>query len=84
MSIIMFLCIGLVAGWIASHLVEGHGYGAIADVLLGIAGAFIGGYIFDFFDIAAYGFLGNVAMSVVGAVVFLGLIRLFSRKVRRT
>lgn len=79
MSILVFLFIGLIAGWIAGHIVEGHGFGGIADMLIGIVGAFIGGYIFDVLNIATYGFWGNVAMSAVGAVVFLFFIRLISR-----
>ncbi len=79
MNIITFLLIGLISGWIASTLVEGRGAGAIRDIILGIIGAFLGGFVFSIIGIAAYGFWGNVLMSVVGAVVFLFLLRVFSR-----
>ena len=74
MNIITFLVVGLFAGWIAGNLVEGHGRGAIGNIVVGILGAFIGGFIFDFVGVHAYGFLGNVAMSAVGAVTLLVLL----------
>ena len=83
MNIITFILIGLCAGWIAGNLVDGHGRGAIGNIVIGILGAFLGGFIFDVVNVRAYGFWGNVAMSVVGAVtllVVLGVIYRPSRK----
>jgi len=79
MNIITFLIIGLIAGWLASTLVEGHGNGGLSDIVIGIIGAFFGGFIFNILGITYYGFWGNVGMSAVGAVAFLYLVRLFSR-----
>lgn len=76
MNLLIFLIIGLIAGWIASFLVKGHGSGTLMDIVLGIVGAVIGGYVFSYFDIGAYGFWGSVGMSVVGAVLFLTVVRL--------
>ena len=77
MSIIMFLLVGLIAGWIASNVMEGHGFGGVGDIIVGIIGAFVGGFIFDVFGVVTYGFWGNVAMSAIGAIVFLFLVGLF-------
>ena len=71
MDIITFLVIGLSAGWIASHLVDGHGRGAIGNLVIGILGAFVGGFIFDVLGVHAYGSLGRIAMSAIGAVTLL-------------
>ena len=60
MNIIIFLAVGLIAGWLASNLIEGRGYGGLGDIVVGVIGAFIGGFIFDLFGIVLHGFWGNV------------------------
>ena len=79
MSLITYLIIGLLAGWIASHLMEGRGFGLLGDIIIGIIGAFIGGYIFSWLGIAAGGFIGNLVMSAIGAIVLLFVVNLFRR-----
>ncbi len=72
MSIFAFIVVGILAGWIAGLIMRGHGFGMVADLIIGIIGAVIGGLIFDFLDITAYGFMGSLTMSVIGAVILLG------------
>ncbi len=79
MNIVAFLLVGLISGWIASLIVEGHGFGAIGDIIIGVIGAFVGGFVFDMLGVASYGFWGAVGMSLVGAVVFLFVVNLFGR-----
>lgn len=76
MDIIFFLLIGLLAGWISGSLVRGRGFGILGDIVIGVIGALIGGYLFRALSITAYGFLGSLIMATLGAVVFLLLIRL--------
>ena len=76
MDIIGFLLVGLVAGWIASHLMKGRGFGLIGNIVVGGIGALIGGFLFRMVGVVAYGTLGTIIMAVVGAVVFLFLISL--------
>ena len=78
MNIISFLLVGLIAGWIASSLVAGHGLGALRDIIVGIIGAFVGGFVFEILGVTIYGFWGAVGMSVVGAMVFLAMVRAFA------
>jgi uncharacterized membrane protein YeaQ/YmgE (transglycosylase-associated protein family) len=78
MNIIVFLVIGLIAGWIAGLVMEGHGLGTLADIIIGVIGAFVGGFIFNMLGVIVYGFWGSVGMSAVGAIVFLFLARLIS------
>ena len=78
MGIFAFLLVGLFAGWIASHLVDGRGHGALGDIAIGILGAFIGGFIFELLEINAYGFWGNVAMAAAGSVLLLVVVGLVS------
>ena len=78
MEIITFLVVGLIAGWLAGLLVKGHGLGTVGDIIVGIIGALVGGYIFGLSSINTYGFLGAVLLAALGAIVFLFVIGLFS------
>lgn len=79
MSLLWFLLIGLIAGWLASAVVGG-GFGILGDIVVGIVGAFIGGYLFQTLGIAAGGgMLGSIIVATVGAIVLLLLLRLIRR-----
>ncbi len=73
MSIIAWLILGLIAGFIASKIVNKSGEGLILDIVLGIVGAFVGGYLFSLFGAAPItGFnIYSVLVAVVGAVLVL-------------
>lgn len=83
MGIIAWIVLGALAGWIASMIMGTNSQqGCITDIVVGIVGAFIGGFIFNnFFGSAGVtGFnLPSLLVAVVGAVVLLALIRLFRR-----
>jgi uncharacterized membrane protein YeaQ/YmgE (transglycosylase-associated protein family) len=73
MSLFVWILLGLVSGFIASHLVNHRGEGVVLDVLLGVVGAIIGGWIFHFFGhIGVTGLnLYSMMVATAGAVVFL-------------
>ena len=77
MSIIWFLIIGVLAGWIAGELTRGSGFGLLGNLIVGIVGALLGGFLFDILDIGPYGLLGQLLMSVIGAVSFLFILSFF-------
>jgi uncharacterized membrane protein YeaQ/YmgE (transglycosylase-associated protein family) len=77
MQFLWFLLIGLAAGWLAGVIMKGGGFGLAGDLLVGVIGAFLGGFLFMAFGIAAYGLLGSLIMATVGAVVFVALLRAF-------
>ena len=79
MDILVFIIIGIVAGWLAGIIMRGHGFGMIADFVIGVVGAVIGGFLFRLFGITAYGTMGALAMAVIGAVVLLGLSGMLKR-----
>ena len=79
MNLIWFLLIGLIAGWLAGQIMRGDGFGIVGDIIVGILGAFIGGYIFSAFGITTYGTLGDIVMAVIGAMVLLFILRLIRR-----
>jgi uncharacterized membrane protein YeaQ/YmgE (transglycosylase-associated protein family) len=77
---IIFILIGLVAGWLASKLMSGGGYGPIADTLIGIIGAVIGGWLFSLLGIAAGGgLIGALVTATIGAILLLFVVRLLKR-----
>jgi uncharacterized membrane protein YeaQ/YmgE (transglycosylase-associated protein family) len=73
-----WVIIGLLAGWIAGVITRGRGFGCLLNVILGLIGAVIGGWIFMRLGIPAWGFWGSLAAATVGAVVLVAIGRLFS------
>jgi uncharacterized membrane protein YeaQ/YmgE (transglycosylase-associated protein family) len=73
MSFLAWIVLGLLAGFIASKIVNRHGEGMIRDILLGIVGAFVGGWLFNTFGAAGVTGLNlySLLVAVVGSVVFL-------------
>jgi len=70
-SLLVFLAIGAIAGWIAGNLMKGGGFGLLVNMLLGIVGAVIGGVIFGLLGITTTGLIGSLITAVVGAVLLL-------------
>jgi len=79
MWLIWTIVIGILAGFIASKLVSGSGKGLLMDLVLGIVGSILGGWIFTMLGLGAYGLIGQLVMAVIGAVVLLLLIRLIKK-----
>ena len=76
-GVMLFLLIGLIAGWLAAVLVKGRGLGVLGDIVVGIIGAEIGGWIYSHLGVSTpYGFTSAVFMSFVGAVALLVVIKL--------
>jgi uncharacterized membrane protein YeaQ/YmgE (transglycosylase-associated protein family) len=78
-NLIWFLLIGLVAGFLASKMMRGKGYGLLGDLVIGVVGAFLGGWIFGLLNISAGGLIGLLVTAFVGAVVLIWLLRLLKR-----
>jgi len=77
--LITWLIIGAIAGALAGRLVEGRGLGCLANVVVGIAGAVIGGVILDHLEPnASYGVLGSIVVAFIGASLLLAVLRLLS------
>ena len=80
MSLLWFLLIGLIAGWLAGMLIKGRGFGVVVDIVVGVIGAMVGGFLFGLIGLEAYGTLGSIAMAVVGAIVFLAIVKALHRQ----
>lgn len=79
MDLLWFLFIGLIAGWLASAIVGG-GYGVVGDIVVGVVGAFLGGFLFRQLGVSSGGgLLGQIIVATVGAIVLLLLLRLVRR-----
>jgi uncharacterized membrane protein YeaQ/YmgE (transglycosylase-associated protein family) len=72
---IWWVIIGLIAGWIAGHLTRGRGFGCLVDIILGLIGAVLGGWIFTRLGIVTVGFFGSLAAATVGAVLLVAIAR---------
>jgi uncharacterized membrane protein YeaQ/YmgE (transglycosylase-associated protein family) len=83
--LLLWIAVGLIAGWLASAVVGG-GYGLVGDIVVGIVGSFLGGLIFDRLHIAVpfAGLAGTIFVAFVGAVALLLLLRLVARGRRRS
>ncbi len=77
-SVIGWVVIGLIAGWLTGKVTRGKGFGCLANVILGLIGAVLGGWIFSKLGIWGGGFLYSLAAATVGAVLLVSLARLFS------
>jgi uncharacterized membrane protein YeaQ/YmgE (transglycosylase-associated protein family) len=79
-GLILFILIGLLAGWIAAKIMRGRGFGLIGNLAVGILGGVIGGWLFHSFGGAARGILGSLVTSVIGAIVLLWIVGLIKKK----
>ena len=79
MNLIWWILVGLIAGWAAGKIMKGGGYGAAMDIVLGIVGAVVGGWLMGVIGIQAGGFIGTIVVAIIGAVFLIWLSRLLKR-----
>jgi len=79
LDLIIFLLVGLIAGWIATQFMRGGSMGLVGDLVIGVIGAFVGGFLFRLVGLAAVGLIGSLITATVGAVVLLYVVRLLKR-----
>lgn len=85
MDLLTWIIVGLVAGVLASLVMGGTGYGIIGDIIIGIVGAFVGGWLLSQLGVSSpfSGLAGTIFTAFVGAVVLLFALRLIRGGVRR-
>jgi uncharacterized membrane protein YeaQ/YmgE (transglycosylase-associated protein family) len=74
--LLLFLAVGLLAGFLAGKIMKGSGFGVIGDLVIGVIGAFIGVWIFGLLGISSGGIIGLLIAAVVGALILLYVIRI--------
>ncbi len=78
-SLIIFLAIGAIAGWLAGFIMKGGGYGLLGDIVLGIIGSVIGGVVFRLLGIFTISTLGTIIASTIGAVILIAILRVMKK-----
>jgi uncharacterized membrane protein YeaQ/YmgE (transglycosylase-associated protein family) len=79
MEFVWFILIGLAAGWLAGQVIGG-GFGVLGDIVVGVIGALLGGFLFRTFGVSAGGgLLGSLIVATIGAIVLLFVLRLVKK-----
>lgn len=75
-----WIVVGLIAGAIAARVVAGRGFGCVADIVVGVAGAIIGGFLLSsLFGVSgSFGFFGSILVAFIGAALLLALLKLLT------
>ena len=74
--LLLFLVIGILAGFVAGKIMKGSGFGLIGDLIIGVIGSFIGVWVFGLLGISSGGIIGLLVAAIVGALILLYVIRL--------
>ena len=78
-STLYMIVIGALAGYVAGNLFKGENYGLLGNIVIGVIGSVLGGFIFSFFNVKLQaGFIGSLVTATVGAIVALWLIQKIS------
>jgi uncharacterized membrane protein YeaQ/YmgE (transglycosylase-associated protein family) len=78
-ALIWWIIIGLIAGWLAGKIMKGSGYGTLGDILLGMVGAIVGGWIMRLLGFLGGGLIYSIVVATLGAVLLIWL----SRKLKK-
>jgi len=76
---VWFLLISLAAGWLASQIIKGGGSGLVTDLIMGVIGSMLGGFLFGLFGLSADGALGSLVTAMDGAIVLIAGLRAINR-----
>jgi uncharacterized membrane protein YeaQ/YmgE (transglycosylase-associated protein family) len=77
---IYWIIVGLIAGWLAGKVMKGGGYGIVVDIVLGVLGGFVGGWVFDALGIwPGGGLIGSIFVAFVGAVILVAITRVLKK-----
>lgn len=74
MDIVVFLLIGLLAGYVAGKIMKGRGFGLFGNLAVGVIGALLGGLLFKILGIATTNIIGSIVTAIVGAIVLLFIV----------
>ena len=80
MNLLWFLLIGVAAGWLASQIMKGGGSGLVTDLIMGVIGSILGGFLFSLLGLSADGAIGSLVTATVGAIVLIAGLRLINRQ----
>lgn len=75
MDFIFFFLIGMAAGWLAGQFLKGHSFGLLGNLIVGIVGAILGGFVFRLLGFGIESLLAELVTATLGAILFLYLLR---------
>lgn len=79
-QILWWIIVGLVAGWATGKIMKGAGYGALMDIVIGIAGAILGGFLMRTLGFAGRGgLIYTIVVAIIGAVILTAIVRFFKK-----
>jgi uncharacterized membrane protein YeaQ/YmgE (transglycosylase-associated protein family) len=81
MTVIVWVVLGLVAGWLAGQVMKGGGYGVVGDIVLGIVGALMGGFLTGLVlgrDMVSGFNIESIVVAFIGAVILIAVSRVFT------
>jgi uncharacterized membrane protein YeaQ/YmgE (transglycosylase-associated protein family) len=78
--LLIFLAVGILAGFLAGRIWKGRGFGLLGDLIVGVIGSFIGVWLFGQLNISSSGLLGLLIAAIIGALILLYLIRLVKHR----
>ncbi len=85
MHLIGFLIMGAIVGWLAGKIMSGHGYGIVWDIVVGIVGSFLGGFVFSLlFGTQPAGLVISFIVALIGAIVLVAIVHMVKREPMRT
>ena len=79
-NVIVLLLVGFIAGFLASKVMSGSGMGLIWDIVVGVLGAFLGGWLAGLLGIAVGGLLAEIVVAFIGALILLFVFRALTRR----
>ena len=77
-ALVWWIVVGLIAGFLAGLVMRGGGFGIVGDIIVGILGAIIGGFVAGLPGLGASGFVGSIIIAFLGACLLIALLRAFS------
>jgi uncharacterized membrane protein YeaQ/YmgE (transglycosylase-associated protein family) len=81
MGFVAWIVVGLIAGWLAGQVMKRGGYGVLVDILLGLLGGVVGGWVFSLLHLwpGGGGLIGSIIVAFVGAVILVWITRLLKK-----
>ncbi|MBI3478550.1 MAG: GlsB/YeaQ/YmgE family stress response membrane protein [Acidobacteria bacterium] len=80
MGLIIWIVVGLIAGWAAGKIMKGSGYGVLGDIVLGILGGIVGGWVLGVLGLySGGGLIPSIITAIIGAVLLVALVRMIKK-----
>lgn len=79
MNFVWFILIGIAAGWLAGQIMKSGSSSLITDLIVGVIGAIVGGFLFGVLGLSANGLVGSLVTATVGAIVLIGGLRMLKK-----